>query len=399
MSEADFQAYGLNVALHASALAMVAWAAVKCFKNPHARSISALLGLLAVAFLPWLSALQVPARAAVWVKPIEIPSFVPQPSRQISEPVLAAVEKEISPLPAASAKWNFPDPWRIIAGIWVLGCGLMLARQTWIAALSKHWTRTMREPTDNEWQLIEPHFSYRVMIAESETSPFVIGIFRPLLVIPENLLAADRRRELLWALGHEAGHLKGHDLRWFALFQAVRAMFWWNPLIHHLVRIWAEAREQICDHLALAGGGDRREYSSFLVSLVSRRMGGIVMPMAARGTVARLKRRIGFLMEGTVCRPCGRRFIAGGMTLAALVGVGLCQVGCKAASSNHATVGASVGSVISGSLPDQNREAWSTTPRCRTSDFRCFLFILRDPLAQTDRCYRTRPSTNSGNSC
>lgn len=219
----------------------------------------------------------------------------------------------------------------------------MFLRQSWIAIRLARWTRSMREPTGAERQAIGVVGACRVKIAESGTSPFVTGCSRPLLVIPEYLLAGNRRRELLWVTGHEAGHLRGRDLQWLALFQAIRALFWWNPTVHCLVRLWAEAREQICDHLALAGDGDRREYISFLVSLGARRMSGIVMPMAARGTVARLKRRIGFLMEATAWRPCGRKFVSAGVLLTALAGVGVSQVGCRSATSGGAMTGAMIG--------------------------------------------------------
>lgn len=79
MSTGDFQAYVLNVALHGSILGTVVWAAVKCFKNPHARSLSAAWGLLAIAFIPWISAFQVPTEPVAWGKRVELPVSIAVP--------------------------------------------------------------------------------------------------------------------------------------------------------------------------------------------------------------------------------------------------------------------------------------------------------------------------------
>lgn len=381
----DFQAYGLNVILHASLLSIAAWLVVKCFKNPHARTLSATLGLLGVALLPWISGMRVHPESALLVTPVEMPVFVSRPfdipeTRGLADEPEIATQAQAQVPEIGKSEWSLPHAWSIITAVWALGCGFMMARQGWVTMRLARWTKSLRLATSEERSMVERYLSCAVRVAPPGTSPFVTGCFKPLLVIPEDLLAEERRRELIWASGHEAGHLRGHDLQWLALFQVIRAVFWWNPLVHRLVRLWAEAREQVCDHLALTEVIDRRDYCSFLVSLGSRRMSGIVMPMAARDTVVKLKRRIAFVMEGGTYRSCGRRFVAGGMAVSVGAGAALCQIGCKAPAPGGAVTGVVIGK--SASASSGSSEPWSRNFEVPMIHFHTLLAISPKPVVK-----------------
>jgi beta-lactamase regulating signal transducer with metallopeptidase domain len=337
MNAADLHPYGINVLLHMILLSLLALAAASCFRNPHARSMSAALGLLSLSIIPWLSALQVPSRntvVAIPIAPVRVSKALPLEIATVPE-IRTVDLLETTSSPVASSKFETPHPWTLLAGIWMLGCAVQIIRRSVAAIHLSRWKSSLRHATATELQNIREHSpdlpnSCRVQISEAATSPCVAGWFRPTLVLPENLLAMNSQRQLIWALRHEGGHLRGNDLQWFELFQFILAVLWWNPFAHRLVRIWADSREQVCDQLAVIDLQDRSEYGAFIVSLSARRMSGSVLAMADRSPVTRLKRRIRFLMESRVSPPCGRGFIAGGMVVMILIGLGLSQVGVHA---------------------------------------------------------------------
>lgn len=218
MNTADLQTYGANVLLHSILLSLAAFAVTACFKNPHARSLSAALGLLALSIIPWITALQVPARtSAVMIPVATLQISNPPPTPVVNKLEAGIVEaREFPPTPPAPTKVELPDPWTLLTGIWALGFALQMIRRTVTAIRLALWKSSLRRPTTTELQTLSenpdlPTPPSRVRISEAGSSPCVTGCFRTCLVLPENLMAANQRRELDWALRHEAGHLRGHD--------------------------------------------------------------------------------------------------------------------------------------------------------------------------------------------
>jgi hypothetical protein len=202
----------------------------------------------------------------------------------------------------------------------------------------QRWQRRLRLPSAVESVLLERHwptgpYPKVVILCAAGASPCVFGLRRVTLVLPEDLLESGRSSELRWALRHEAAHLRGHDLRWAAAIQCVRVVYWWNPLVHHLARLWSEAREQCCDRQALASADEAGDYGAFLVRLAGRRTPATVLPMAAGGAFRRIKQRLNSLLADPVFRPCGRCFVAGGVVAALLTGAALSQLGLRAEES------------------------------------------------------------------
>ena len=383
--------YLANLALHAFILALLAAGLTRCFRNPAARSLAALMGLMAVAVIPWFSALAVPARANSFTASVPVtrptPAAVVHPDSAAAMDSPAAVPVAHSITPAKSADFRIA-PAVLCVGLWVGGSGIALAIMAVARIRFWSWQRRLRLPTQVETGLIERHWptapspwfvwkgledatasprnlgntqppqeespagcraqparrrrspfsGLTLRICASGESPCVFGLRRATLVLPEDLLEPGRSSELRWALRHEAAHLRGHDLRWASAIQCVRAVHWWNPLGHHLARLWCDAREQCCDRQALASADEAGDYGAFLVRLAGRRTPATVLPMAAGGAFRRIKQRLSSLLADPVFRPCGRRFVAGGVVAALLTGAALSQLGLRAeepASAGH----------------------------------------------------------------
>ena len=68
-------------------------------------------------------------------------------------------------------------------------------------------------------------------------SPFVCGLFRPMLVLPEGLVGSIEPVELRQVLLHELAHLKRVDLFWDWFPAIARMLFFFHPVAH-----WAAGR-------------------------------------------------------------------------------------------------------------------------------------------------------------
>jgi beta-lactamase regulating signal transducer with metallopeptidase domain len=331
--------FATNVAIHAFAISLVVWSAAKCLSNPNHRSQVAAIGMLAIGVLPWFCAAFVPystKSVPEFSSVIETPSTDEGPTvwRDTPRPssgVQFESGESISGIYGNFALSSYSNGLMIF---WILGILVSLGRFTAGFVRMGMTTSSLRQATDFEKIIIFKHApDCRIRVSPTAVSPFVTGLIRPTLVIPERLLHPAQTEKLAWAMRHEAGHILGHDLRWLAIFQLVRAIFWWNPFISSIQHIWSEAREWICDDLALTSDPKRKEYAEFLISLSAQPRYHTVMPMASRGSIHRMKRRLHHIMEERCHPSCSRSFrVMLGLALC-LISAAVSQIGLKAENS------------------------------------------------------------------
>ncbi len=71
------------------------------------------------------------------------------------------------------------------------------------------------------------HFG--LLVSPSISRPYVSGLFRPVIYLPDVELPKEQWRIIL---RHEVQHIRSHD-EWKKLFfLVIQALFWWNPLAH-----------------------------------------------------------------------------------------------------------------------------------------------------------------------
>ena len=82
-------------------------------------------------------------------------------------------------------------------------------------------------------------------------SPVLIGLRKPVVVVPDTILETAAPSEIKAILIHEFAHLARHD-PWLHMVQrAVVILFWFHPLVHLLKRKLSQAREEVCDNFVL----------------------------------------------------------------------------------------------------------------------------------------------------
>jgi beta-lactamase regulating signal transducer with metallopeptidase domain len=79
----------------------------------------------------------------------------------------------------------------------------------------------------------------------------MVGVIRPLVILPQKVLGTLAERELADVLVHECAHaICRHQV--VSVLQRLAGMFFWpHPLVHSLNRELARAREEVCDNYVL----------------------------------------------------------------------------------------------------------------------------------------------------
>jgi beta-lactamase regulating signal transducer with metallopeptidase domain len=109
----------------------------------------------------------------------------------------------------------------------------------------------------------------RVVLMPAGSTPAVVGIGQPSVLLPEDWETRFDERSLRHVLLHELLHVKLHDVVWNWAATAVQALHWFNPLVWFVVSRFQADRELRCDAgaLALLSPTERLDYGHTLLRI------------------------------------------------------------------------------------------------------------------------------------
>ena len=106
-----------------------------------------------------------------------------------------------------------------------------------------------------------------VRVWENVASPFMTGVFRPMLILPKTELSEEQLHNIL---RHEMTHFKRHDIlyKWFA--ELVKCVHWFNPTSWYVSKQIASECEISCDMSVTKNmsGSEEMSYISTILSLL-----------------------------------------------------------------------------------------------------------------------------------
>ncbi len=248
-----------------------------------------------------------------------------------------ATSTETSPqtLPAAASSrttWSWSS---ILFLIWAIGA---LAVMIWNIAGYTHFKRTVQRTmvrvTDAHVlamleacrQEVHARAIPRLYTSVSVTSPILLGVFHPAIVLPDRQLTDN---DLRYALLHELMHARRQDglLKWIAAIAV--SIHWFNPLAYVVQREVNRSCELACDEAVTMkfSTDDRRGYGSMLLAVASA--AGAPSPAIFSAMVEEkrnLKERLGTIMsskrqtKGTLVVSAVAAFLIAGIAI--VVGCG-----------------------------------------------------------------------------
>ena len=196
----------------------------------------------------------------------------------------------ISAAPSPAVQFSMHDA---LFAVWL--CGAIAALTVGIVrhVRFRHTVLRWSEPAPNAVRALVS-MRVRVLVSPAARTPLLIGLFRPIIVLPRADYPPD---ELRLILAHEQAHMKGGDIALKYLMLVVRAMHWFNPIMPAITREIELACEQSCDERTLASqSGQRMTYvSAILTSAVNQHTSPLTTDFSGGKHV--MKRRISAMFK------------------------------------------------------------------------------------------------------
>lgn len=191
-------------------------------------------------------------------------------------------------------------------------------------------SRTAVQPTVSTWAELTSRLrsvlAIQPVIQVRESArvavPMVVGVLKPILLLPFGLAANLSTREIEAVLAHELAHVKRHDYAVNLLQSVVEVLYFFHPALWWLSARVREEREHCCDDLAVqACEGNARLLAQALARVEELRLaqaGAPALAMAFAANRQQLLHRVRRIL-GVQTQPVVSNASLGGLTLATLL--------------------------------------------------------------------------------
>ena len=169
----------------------------------------------------------------------------------IDDVVNPVYSESLQPAPGASV--NPLQVWlAIFANVWFLGA---VAMAIWALVSCIRVRRQLRERV---------RVKGNIFLCDGIESPFIFGLFRPMICLPGDLGEAASRH----VIAHERAHLRRRDHWWKPLGFALLTVNWFNPLMWVSYILLCRDIEMACDERVVRdlSPGEKKAYSAALLA-------------------------------------------------------------------------------------------------------------------------------------
>jgi bla regulator protein blaR1 len=225
------------------------------------------------------------------------------------------------PLLPESSHLDHALPWLVAA--WAAGVLVLAARTA-----AQWWTlhRICREaqPLDRIWELrlarLQTAFrvpqTVRMLQSARIASPLLLGVLKPVILLPAGLALRLPVAQLELLLGHELAHLR----RWDHVVNLAQVMLetalFYHPAVHWVSRRVREDREQCCDDLVASVCNEPIDYARALLAVAEAH---VAQPRFALGAGGGLLLQRVERIVGAPARPAPARLLLLGAALGVLL--------------------------------------------------------------------------------
>ncbi|KAA3659979.1 MAG: hypothetical protein DWQ10_07710 [Calditrichaeota bacterium] len=115
------------------------------------------------------------------------------------------------------------------------------------------------------------HIKRKVQLLSSGEflSPFTIGLFRPIIFIPQKLFERAGAKTVQAIIAHEMVHIKRLDDLWLRVQNVVQILYFFNPVVWIAASELNQERERLCDERVLAEGAiSRKTYGESMLQIL-----------------------------------------------------------------------------------------------------------------------------------
>lgn len=153
----------------------------------------------------------------------------------------------------------------------------------------------------------------RLRVLDDVGAPLTYGIFRPVILLPSELIADEAGMERV--LRHELSHIRHFDILYKAVLLLTVVVHWFNPLVWVMFFAASQDMEMRADAdaVAAAGSHEKYAYAKLLVAAEVHKCGGYLKTGFSRSST---ERRMKALING---KPNKAASLVSGVMIAALM--------------------------------------------------------------------------------
>ncbi|MEM8771046.1 MAG: M56 family metallopeptidase [Pseudomonadota bacterium] len=297
-------------------------------------AVGLLVLLVLVIRKPFASMFGARAAYALWLAPLArlfVPELAVLPAPEATT-APAAVELIAAPIIQGATASPSTDFWSVAAAgglfLWITVAiawiAMRLDAQRRFAETARAQSSPARDNIIAELRDIAGALGLKrlpeVRIAGDARGPFVIGLFRSLIILPANFETEYNASEQRLALAHEVAHIVRGDIAasWIATF--LQAAQWPNPLIHFAARAFRIDQEAACDAYVLARCGRTADGAASYANAILKSAASAAQPALGHTLGHPLKERLMLLKNA---QKNVMRQLLGGAGALALIAAGL----------------------------------------------------------------------------
>ena len=210
-------------------------------------------------FTPLVSLVE-PSQDTLAFSPVEYPTV-----QVAASPTIAT-----SSVPLTTAGWG--------AILWIVGAALLIGRI--LIGYGIVWCLRHQAQVQHDGPLcdalrqarrtLDCHPKVEVATSPSISSPMALGILRPIIVFPADLVEKLSADKLALILMHELAHVRRWDNLTLLLHRLVSAVLFFHPVVWLCGRMLRREAEQACDDLVVCVTGRSETYARSLAHVAER---------------------------------------------------------------------------------------------------------------------------------
>ncbi len=277
---------------------------------------SASAGVRYLVAICWLAVLAAaPVAIAIRIDAPQVRgSSLPQPATRAPEHAALGTgwgPPSISPEPSGEARPASTSAWErlvsVLPWIWLVGAPLTLAWSMVGLAGAERLRRLSRPANQSSTGELCRRLARSVGLArgvsvrlcERIALPVLVGIVRPVILLPPSLLSGLAPEQLEMLLLHELAHVRRWDNLVNFLQRVVESLLFFHPAVWAVSRWVRQEREHCCDELVIARMGDRAAYAETLLSVIQQgrtagRSGALIAAVAGAATSPAVRHNVQF---------------------------------------------------------------------------------------------------------
>ncbi len=292
-----------------AAIAAVAAAFMAVLRKPASRYLIGItaLALMLGSFVVTFAAISEPAATVAEVAAIGAPAAAPTSLNGASQHSVNELMEEQAAISSAS---DFA--W--IARGWLLGVFVFALRIAFGLAVLEQLRRrnliALPEALVVRFRILQHRLGIRRVIQYCECHslnvPAVIGLFRPVVLLPVRALTGLTPEQLEAVIAHELAHIKRFDVA-VNFFQVIaETLFFFHPAVWWLNKRIRADREDCCDDVAIAECGGTVGYARALATMETwRDVPDFAMAVTGSPVATRVARLLGISQQQNGARTAG----------------------------------------------------------------------------------------------